>query len=216
MEENERTERGSAQLEPSPPRQAQGGRNGVCHFPGARAGTAEKAPSIRPCRAVLCIPLQCQPAGPGVGMDTGVFCSGSGMRCRIPCLSLGMLWKAGESKDELLRSSSVILARRHPVTLRRSAGRLLAGRNETLREQLAGKSSESFSAAVTGHYQHAHVCASARASWRAGHMSECACLCVRGCSLLRRASGEQLCIHASRRWNLHFFGQKKAVSGGAG
>lgn len=38
-------EGGFAQLQPSPPRQAQGGRNGVCRFPGVQAGTAEKAPS---------------------------------------------------------------------------------------------------------------------------------------------------------------------------
>lgn len=45
------------------------------------------------------------------------------------------------------------------MTLRRSAGGLLAGGNATLGEQpAAGKSGASFGAAVTGRYRRAHVC----------------------------------------------------------
>lgn len=84
----------------------------MCCLPGVQVGTGEESWSTT--RVVLCIPLQCQPTGLSVGMETGTFYSGSGMRCRIPHLSVKMLWKAGESKVQLLRSSLVILSREAP------------------------------------------------------------------------------------------------------
>lgn len=85
------------------------------------------------------------------------------------------------------------------MTLRSSAGGLLAGRNETLRERLPDKSSECFS--VTGCYGHAHGCVSAVRARVPG----------RGwsCPSLQLELVWQLGIHASRDWDSWALGKCK-------
>lgn len=122
-------------------------------------------------------------------------------------LSGNALESRGE-QDQLLRPSLVIVARRHLVTLRSSAGGLLAGGNETLSEQRAGKSSESSRAVVAGQRRRVRVCVCARQpACRAG----CGSLPVPLHAAAARSAEPQASSHASRHCNLHFFGQKQGT-----
>lgn len=91
------------------------------------------------------------------------------------------------------------------MTLCSSTGGLLAGKNEMLGEQPTGKSSESFSAAVTGQYHHVHVCVCAcEPACRAG----CGSVPVRVHAAVAHSAEHQASSRASRHCNLHFFRTK--------